>query len=317
LSADEPQELEADAPELKADAEPAEPEVESDDDGEEGDEPSLSLTDLAKYLGVEESALDIDENGALNLKTKVDGQEGKAKLNDLLTSYQLRSHLDNQTRAQAEQQKAWQAQVQQAEQVIQARVQQVETMANAAQEQLTRDFNGIDWQLLRQTDPAEYAASLQDFQARQAQINQIAQTAAYERQHFSAQQQQQTAEQLMAEAEALPKVIPEWSNAEVAAREKNEIKQWALNNGIPQAEVDSVSRSAHVALMRKAMLYDRMQSSKAAVEHKVRTAPRLVKPGQSQPTSNEESSLRNIKTQIQKSGGKQGITEYLLASGKV
>jgi len=28
----------------------------------------------------------------MNLKTKVDGEEGKAKLSDLITSYQLRAH---------------------------------------------------------------------------------------------------------------------------------------------------------------------------------------------------------------------------------
>ena len=189
LSADEPQaQNEADEPEVKAKAEPAEvEEVEADaDEGEgEGEGPSISLSDLSKYFGIDEQYLDVDEDGTVSIKTKVDGQEGKTKLKDLQTSYQLRQHLDNETRAVAEKQKAMQAQAQQVEQAIQARVQQVERLASAAQEQLTREFNGIDWQTLRVTDPGEYSAQLADFQNRQAYITSIANGAAAERQQFA------------------------------------------------------------------------------------------------------------------------------------
>jgi hypothetical protein len=63
------------------------------------------------------------------------------------------------------------------------------------------------------------------------------------------------------------------------------------------------------------MLYDKLQESKASVENKVRTAPKLVKPGQ--PANDRgQQTVRNLKSQITKSGGKQGIAEYLLATGK-
>lgn len=319
LSADEPQEEnEAPQEEPTREAEPAEQEVETEsDEGDEGNEPSLSLTDLAKYLKVDESLLDVDESGELSLKTKVDGTEGKAKLSDLLTSYQLRGHLDNQTRAVAEHQKALAQAAAQYEQQYQARVQQVEDLANAAQAELNREFQNVDWQTLRVTDPAEYAALIQDYQARQANIQNIAQTATQQRQQHEAMHQQQQAQTLQAEFQALPQVIPEWSDKAVADREAAEIRTWALNQGIPKAEIDRVTRAAHVAVMRKAMLFDRMQESKSAVEKKVHSAPKLVKPGQTQPANSQETTLRSIKAQVQKSGGKQGITEYLLASGKV
>lgn len=316
LSAGEPQ-AENEAPPEQADAEPAETEVESENDEGEGDEPSLSLTDLAKYLKIDETALDLDENGELSLKTKVDGQEGKAKLQDLLTSYQLRSHLDNQTRAHVEQQKAWQAQTAEMERQVQARVQHVEDLANAAQTELTRQFQNVDWQTLRYENPAEYAALIQDYQARQAHIASIATNAAQQRQQYEAQRQYHQTETLKAEAQALPKLIPEWSDPVVAEKERAEIRDWAISNGIPQADVESVSRAAHVAVLRKAMLYDRGQSSKAAVEKKVHAAPKLVKPGQTVARNSQEQSVRNIKATVKKSGGKDGIVEYLLATGKV
>jgi hypothetical protein len=211
-------------------------------------------------------------------------------------------------------------------------VQQVESLANAAQEQLTREFNGIDWQMLRQTDPGEYSALYQDFQNRQAHINNIANSAAAERHQFDAQQKQQH-EAMMSDlyqrsVNVISEAVPEWSNPEVKEKEVVEIGQ-SLRREVTKffgdrdadrimQEIDSgYYGPLPILLARKAMLYDRMQGSKAAVENKVRTAPKLVKPGQSVPANSQESSLRNLKAKVQKSGGKQGIAEYLLASGKV
>lgn len=335
LSADEPQaQNEADAPEVEAQAEPADIEVEVDaDEGEgAGDEPSISLSDLSKYLGIDEQHLDVDEDGTVSIKTKVDGQEGKTKLKDLQTSYQLRQHLDNETRAVAEQHKAIQAHAQQVEQAIQERVQQVEGLANAAQEQLTREFNGIDWQMLRQTDPGEYSALYQDFQNRQAHINSIAQQAQQQRQQHEAQQLQQRdamiSDLYQRSVNVISESVPEWSDPEVKGKEISEIGQ-TLRSEVTKffgdKEADRIMNEINsgyygplpIILARKAMLYDRMQGSRAAVENKVRTAPKLVKPGQAVPSNSNESSLRNLKAKVQKSGGKQGIAEYLLASGKV
>lgn len=319
LSADEPQEQqEAEPTEVREEAAPVdEVEVETENDEGADDGPQLSLTDLAKYLKIDETALDVDEAGELSIRTKVDGQEGRAKLNDLLTSYQLRSHLDNQTRAVAEQQKAIQAQAVEIEQKIQQRVQYVEDLANAAQAQLNREFSNIDWQTLRVTDPAEYAASYQDYQARQAHINSIAENAGQQRRQYEAISKQQHAELLRSEWQNIPAVIPEWSSDEVMQKDVQSMKQWAAQNGYQPGEIESAAYARHLATVRKAMLYDQMQSSKASVEHKVRSAPKLVKPGQAAPRNSAESTAKNLKAEIRKSGGKRGIAEYLIATGKV
>lgn len=316
LSPEEPKPAAEAAP---AEAAPTEtPEVEpASDEGNQESEPQLSLTDLAKYLGVDETALDVDEAGALNLKTKVDGEEGKAKLSDLITSYQLRAHLDKETRAVAEQRKAIEAQNASYEQQLAARAQQVEDLANTAQMELNREFQNVDWQTLRVTDPAEYAASLQDYQARQAHINNIVNQAQAQRQQFTVRQQQDRSQFLQEQAKALPTLIPEWSDPVVADKERVEIRDFALNLGIAKADVDSISHAAHVAILRKAMLYDRMQTSKTAMEKKVVSAPKLVKPGQAAPRNSNETSVRSLRANVQKSGGKMGIEEYLIATGKV
>lgn len=339
LSPDEPKPQPEAAPqETKAEAAPESNDEPESDESDSESEPQLSLTDLAKYLGVDESALDLDELGALNLKTKVDGEEGKAKLSDLIASYQLKAHVDKESRAVAEQRRAFEAQASQYEQQIAARAQQVEDLANAAQHELNREFQNVDWQTLRVTDPAEYAASLQDYQARQAHINNIANQANQQRQQFSQRQQQDQGERVannkQVSEQAMLENIPEWKDSATRGKEVTEVVSYMADDlKIPQnipVSIDGISYSSffqalndgafgHVPVVafRKAMLYDRMQTSKTVMGKKVVSAPRLVKPGQAAPRNSNQTSVSNLRANVRKSGGKMGIEEYLLATGKV
>jgi hypothetical protein len=285
---------------------------------EDDQQPQLSTTDFAKVLGIDESMLDLDDEGNAIIKTKIDGKEGTAKFADVLKSYQLQGHIDNKAREVAEQQKAIQARMAEVEQYAQQRVQQLEQLSNIANQELMREYQSIDWQTLRATDPAEYSARVMDFQQRQGQINQLFQVA----EQTKAQQQHQQTESyramLATEAQRLPELIPEWKDTATADKERKAIKEYGLKAGIDPADLDSIPKAAYVSVLRKAMLYDQLQQSKAVVENKVRTAPKLVKPGQAQQQSRQAQTISNIKSQVKKSGGKAGsVVEYLLATGKV
>lgn len=311
----------------------AEPKAQADDDADPADDanqiepengepeddqqPQISTADIAKYFGLEENMLDVDDDGGLQIKTKIDGKEGAAKFADVLKSYQLQGHIDNKARAIADQERAIQARVQQVEQQAAQKLQQLESLANIAGQELNREFQSVDWQTLRATDPAEYSAKLADFQLRQAQLNQVMGAAQQEK----AQQEYSRAEQFQQyvaqEAQRLPEMIPEWKDEATAKKESAEIKEWGVKQGISAADLASVSNAAHVSVLRKAMLYDRLQQSKVSVENKVRTAPKLVKAGQPQQASREQQTVQNLRSQVRKSGGKgDSLVEYLLAAGK-
>lgn len=306
-------------------------ETPNDDEGKQDEQPSVALSDLAQYLGVDENLLDVDEDGKVVLKTKIDGQEGKTKLADALTSYQLKGHLDNRTRAQAEAEKQWQAQVAQAQQALQQQYQYAEDLAVAAQAELNRRYQNVDWQTLRVTDPAEYAALLQDYQAQQANIQNIAQTAKAQRDQYQAQRDQSyqviKQELLQRSHQAISEDIPEWKDEGIRSKEIAEVtdiirgdveKFFGPNAGRVLQEIhEGLYGPLPIIWARKVMLYDRMQSSRAAVENKVRTAPKLVKPGQTAPNGQDQQ-IRNLRANIRKTGGKQGsVADYLLATGKV
>lgn len=307
--------------------------VETPEEGEDGasDEPSVAISDLAQYLGVDENLLDVDEDGKVVLKTKIDGQESLTKLQDAITSYQLKGHLDNKTRAVAEHERAIQAYVSQQQAELQQQYQHAQDLAEAAQTELSRRFQSVDWQTLRVTDPAEYAALYQDFQTQQANISNIVQSASAQRNQYQQQEQQRQqavlqdlrtrSEQVISEA------ITEWKNPESRKAIASEVTQ-AIASDVERffgpgevnrvlAEIDAgYYGPLPIIWARKAALYDKMVASKASVENKVRSAPKLVKPGQST-SQGKEQVARTLRDNVKKSGGKRGIAEYLLATGKV
>ena len=284
---------------------------------EQGQEPQISTADVAKWLGVDESALDVDEDGSIKVKTKIDGKEGAAKFADLLKSYQIQGHADNKALEVAEREKALQARMQEVEQQAQAKLQQVEQLGNLAAQELMREYQSINWEALRQQDPGQYAALRADFQERNGKLQtvfQAAQQQAMQRQHMA---ERQRAEFVQKQAERLPEVIPEWKDQAIANKEREDIRTWALKAGFDPQEIDGFTMAHHVAVMRKAMLFDKLQESKPAVENKVRLAPIVVNPVQSYRVNPLAQTVRTLRKNVNASGGRKGVEQLLIASGKI
>jgi hypothetical protein len=317
LAAEEapPQQPAPDEPDEERQA--ADPAEETDaDEPEQASETQLTTAELARYLGLEDDVFE-PEGDDLYIKTKIDGQEGRAKFADVLKSYQLQGHLDNKSREFAEQQKAFQAHAEQYQQAVSQRMQQAEDVASIAYQALMNESQSINWNELAQNDPAEYIAKQHEFNARKTQIDQALAYVQHERSQAQQQTTQQYQNYLAQQAQRLPELIPEWKNPETAKAEMAELKTWGQKAGLSAEELNTVSNSVHVQILRKAMLFDKLQQAKPNLENKVRTAPKLVKAGQPEAISRGEKTVRDIKTTIRKSGGKAGVREYLLATGKV
>jgi hypothetical protein len=299
----------------------AETEVEPDEGVSESQEPQFTTADLAKYLGVEADQLDLDEDGTVKLKTKVDGKEGAAKLSQLLKDHQIQGAAENRLREAAEREKALQAREQEAQQVFSQRLQHAEHLTNLAGQELMREFQSIDWQTLRHTDPGEYAARMADFQRRDSQIKGAIQNIEQSKHQTNQQFQQQILQRTQREAQRLVDLVPEWKDVEKRDKDSAEIRKLASERGVPPEMVQAISEgplvnAGLISIMRDAIEFQRLKASKAEVEQKVRTAPKLVKPGQAVQNSQEQN-LRNLKNTVTKSGGRKGVEELLIARGLV
>lgn len=313
---------EPEAPQAQEAPESAEVNSEEPKEGvsEEEKQPQLTTSELAKVFGLEESALDVDDEGNPVFKTKIDGKEVPAKLADLLKDYQIRGHAENKAREAAEAHKAAQARMQEADQVVQQRLAHVEQLANIAQQELMAEFQSYDWRALDQhPDQGAVAALKLKFQERGNKIQQAMQGVNAQRNQLAQKAEQERQQYLQAEAERLPQVIPEWKDPAVRSREAQEIIEWGLKQGYTQQQLQALNNSSalHVATVRRAMLFDKLQQSKPAIENKVRQAPKIVKSDAPKQTSQADS-LRGLKANVTKTGGKHGSLEaYLIAAGKV
>ena len=139
------------------DSDDDEPGDEGDDDEEEG-EPTL-----AKYLGVDESQISVDENGAVFIATNTDGEIKQLPLSDVISGYQMQSSLTQNQMKLVDDRKTFDADRTRVLEETQQNLQTSLFMSEHMEKELLNEYNQIDWNDLRSRDPAEYTALRQDY----------------------------------------------------------------------------------------------------------------------------------------------------------
>jgi hypothetical protein len=306
------------------------PDDPKDDAPAKNDEPQFTTAQLAALLDLDEADIDLDEDGKPVFKTKIDGKDGAAKFGDLRKTYQLQGHAENRTREVAQREAALQTRLQEADQQLQARFQQfdnglqeVAQLTQVAQEELQREFQAIDWNTLRHTDPGEFAAKQQEFQNRNARLQNVYGTLTQKRNQALqvAQQQREVLQEkaLESEAQRLATVIPEWKDPVVAERERTAIKEWVQSSAPNLARAGNLANADYIAVVRQAWHYATLQKAKPEIENKVRSAPKLVKPGTHQGNDNGAVRVKALKQNIKNANPAQStkaFADYLLGTGQ-
>lgn len=210
---------------------------------------------------------------------KIDGKEVEVTLDELKNGYQRQADYTRKTMEAAEQRKA-------AEAEINAAIQERKTYADNLQrmqiqlESAIQEQSNIDWQALIATDPQEYLKQQHLYQERQAQLQRNAIEQQQVNAKIQAEEQSRYQSYLQAQQEELLAKLPEWKNDEKSKAEKVALREYLLNQGFDQKQVDNVSDAKAVIMARKAMLYDKMMSKAQAVAKKVSNLPQKVeKPG--------------------------------------
>ena len=135
-----------------------------------------------------------------------------------------------------------------------------------------------DWASLRAKDPGEFAAQFAVHQQNKEKLQQVQ----AERQRVAEAQQQENArnhqEHLQGEQERLLDAVPAWKDAEKATKERADLLAYGQTVGFTTDELNNVADHRAIVMLRKAMLYDRLQQGKPAVRRKTKGSP-VVKPG--------------------------------------
>ncbi len=241
-------------------------ETDTDDVDESQD---LTTDDLAGYLGIESDKLTVNDDGEVMIRTKVDGKEGSAKLDDLVKSYQLEGHLNGKSMEVSEQKKALDARQAELEGNYKGKLEQAENLVKLAYSELTKEYEGVNWDELEIDDPTEYTIKALKFQKR---------TQALEKAYNELTTSKPTVDKGK-EIEALLGKIPEWSDESKADNEYRKVTDYASTQGYTPKEVSNFSDHRLIVLARKAMMFDELQKGKTSVKEKIKKAPKIVRPG--------------------------------------
>lgn len=288
---------ETEATEAQASDETVEETAESEDEAQADEQPQERLPDT--------------------IKVKVAGEEVEVTLDELARGYSRQADYSRKTQQLAEERKAFHAE---AEAIRQERAQYA-TLLGALQQQLQSTAQieqQPDWDRLYEEDPIN--ATRLERQWRKVQEDRVAKMSAIKAEQDRLNQtfEQQTAEQMKAilveQASRLPEVIPEWKDEKVATEGKKQLRDWLVNQGLNEVEINSLHKAEHVAILRKAMLYDQGQR-KAQAAVKPQQVMRPVKPGSqaSAPGNRSVSDVTRAKQRLAKTGTVNDAASVLAA----
>jgi hypothetical protein len=234
-------------------------------------------------------------------RVKAAGEEREVTLDELIKSYQLGTDYTKKSQAVAEERKAVEAE-RQAVQEAKAmrdqyaqRLEIIESMLNQPQEVENLDY-------LKETDPIGYAVKVAEMSQKEKQLAQVR----AERERIMQQQeydrQNQMRQTIAVESEKLVAAIPEYADPNKGETIRKDIRSFGKQMGFSDEELANVFDSRAVLTLYKAMQYDKLQSSKPAVNKKVSEAPKAIKPGVSKPRDSNSEELRKLKARAKSSG---------------
>lgn len=239
----------------------------------------------------------------LTLKVKVDGEELEVTLDELRKGYSRYSDYTRKATALSEERKAFHSEV---EAIRREREQYAQLLPVLQQQLQVQDVAEPDWDALFEEDPIEAAKLERQWRKSTEQRNAKMAAIQAEQRRLAEQMTKEQAAQLSAFVEAerakLPEVIPEWKNAEVMQNEVKELREWALSNGLTEADLDTLRQASHVALVRKAMLFDKGQKKVVQAKQQPKKVAKIVRPGSSGQVKPGSVDVKRATQRLQRSG---------------
>jgi len=321
----EPIDVLDEAPELEAVHEPVTDDVTDDlvTPAVTPEEPGTeyNLSDFAQILGVDESALDIDDDGNVVFNKKIDGKPSKAKLADLIKIEQTWEAAEKRLTEAKEKSKAMLQEATMQSEKIQENFAVAATLIQTIEESLNKETKSVDWAKLREDDPAEYSARQLELGEKRKSIEKMKQDARdqYQRSVNQNQEQSQQAMQqhLIKEQEILLQKLPEWKSDDVAKTEKSKIADYLIKEGFAQEDLAHATDHRLIIMARKAMLYEQGQDKNKVLEKKVLRVPKVIKPGSPKPTEQINSEkLEKLRARMKQTGKESDALAYFKASRK-
>ena len=284
-----------------------EPEESEEADQPEEDEVASYLSSLTENLKEGQEYYD-----QLKIPTKINGIEGEATITDLLRDYQKHGNLDQKTDSLTKERTLFDEEVSTRREEYGQMINNAAGLVDQLEQQLITSTENVDWNELRENDPAEFAAKKQEVLEKQSQYQSAKQGLAKE---FQAKKAEHFQSVLARESAALIREFPQWKDESVAKTEKSAIRDYLLSEGFTPLEVDgqmdadgnivSAGMIDHksIRLAHKAMQFDKGDKKVETAKKRVRTLPKVAKPGKPVTRKDKDSERsKALRGRLKKSG---------------
>lgn len=299
-------ELEGQDEEVTLEAEPAESE---DDDLEElpGD-----IKGLAEAIGIDEKEF----TSNMMVEVKLNGKVEKVSLSEALDGYQRIEDYRTKTADLSEQRKA---DTVEREAIAAERKHYAEQLGPFIQ-QATQAMQQDDVRLGEMLDinsanynPEGYVREKARLDGEKVRLD----AARQEHDRINQVQSEEGHKAFLADVaeheKALIEAIPEWGiDSDKATRDLNEIRAYAVSQGVPKELADNEFRSSTLLIARKAMLFDQLQAKAPEAVKKVRKLPKVLKAGAKKDRVDPNVAQHRVNmNRLRKSGSVTDTTEVL------
>ena len=208
--------------------EEAEVEESSEGETEEDEDGDLSW---GKALGIEDSKVVLDDEGNFKgFKTKVDDVEAIIPVKDLIAGWQNNKSNTVKSQKIATERKEFEQIRDTVVEVYTKKLDDVVKLHTFMEQSMMKEFQGVDWERLRYDNPGEYAALVQDFQLRQAEVSNISNAIeaerAKEKEQMTATQQETYGNYLKGQVAKVLENNPTWEKPEVFKKALSEFEDF-------------------------------------------------------------------------------------------
>ena len=247
--------------------------------------------------GVEDEVEEEDQTDTPLYTVKVDGKEVDVTLDELQSGYLKDSDYRKKTSEIADQRRAMDAQAQAIQQERAQYAQALGQMQSEAERQLN-EYKQIDWNRLREDDPMLFMQRRDE----QRELEKSIEDGHKQQQHLAHQAQNYQVHQFNHNVETgkekLLSVMPDWDDAM-----SKSVREYGLGEGFTNEELSTLTDHRSMVMLRKAMMYDKIQRSQPARKKVKADTPKYVKSGVAKSKGDVSAKKRADKTkQLRKSG---------------
>ena len=249
---------------------------ESEEDEEGGDADEFEETD-------EDETTEEPEETIL-YTVKVNGEDTEVTEEELIRGYSRHSDYTRKTQELAEERRNIEAaEVQYQSEFAamqQERQQYVEAVSQTIQNSMAglQQYSDIDWPALKEQDPIEYITKRDEYREIQENVRANQHKMQVEQHKLVSEQKQERDHMLQEEHGRLLEKMPEWGEPAEQKRLAKDLRDYAINQGFLEDEINSLVDHRSLVVLSKALKYDALQNADVKSK-KVKKAPRVVRSG--------------------------------------